>query len=73
MPSYIAFRVIDVLKRFDVTLISNFSKKETEELGFKYTDDIDRYINKSLKGKGYIIPFAENILPVVNNSNKSGV
>ncbi len=67
MPSYVAFRVIDVLKRFDVTLVSNFSKQETEELGFKYTDDIDRYINKSLKGAGYIIPFAENVLPVLNH------
>ncbi|MCP4671337.1 MAG: hypothetical protein GY857_08515 [Desulfobacula sp.] len=67
MPSYVAFRVIDVLQRFDVTLVSNLSKQVTEEFGFKYTDDIDRYINKSLKGKGYIIPFAENILPVVNN------
>ena len=73
MPSYVAFRVIDVLKRFDVTLVSDFSKKGTKEFGFKYIDDIDRYINKSLKGKGYIIPFAENILPVVNNSNKSGI
>lgn len=67
MPSYVAFRVIDVLKRFDVTLISNFSKIQTEELGFKYTDNIDRYI-KNLKGKGYIIPFAENILPVLDDS-----
>ena len=68
MPSYVAFRVIDVLKRFDVTLVSNFSKQETRELGFKYSDDIDRYINKSLKGAGYIIPFGENILPVMSNS-----
>jgi nickel-dependent lactate racemase len=67
MPSYVAFRVIDVLNRFDVTLISNLSKQETLKLGFKYSDDVDRYINKSLKGKGYIIPFAENILPVVDN------
>jgi hypothetical protein len=67
MPSYIAFRVIDVLKRFDVTLISNLSKQETLKLGFKYSDDIDKYIKKSLSGKGYIIPFAENILPVMDN------
>ena len=67
MPSYVAFRVIDVLERFDVTLVSNFSKLETEGLGFNYTDNIDRY-TESLKGKGYIIPFAENILPVLDNS-----
>ncbi len=66
MPSYVAFRVIDLLKRFDVTLVSDFSQKETEELGFKYIDDIDIYIHKNLKGKGYVIPFAENILPVLS-------
>jgi lactate racemase len=67
MPSYVAFRVIDVLKRFDVTLMSNLSKQKTVESGFKYSDDIDRYINKGLSGKGYIIPFAENILPILDN------
>jgi nickel-dependent lactate racemase len=66
MPSYVGFRVLDVLKRFDVTLVSSFSKLKTEELGFTYIDNIERYI-KSLKGKGYIIPFAENILPVSDN------
>jgi lactate racemase len=64
MPSYVAFRVMDILKRFNVTLVSDFSKTQTESFGFKYTDSVDRYI-KSLKGKGYIIPFAENILPVL--------
>ena len=67
MPSYVAFRVMDILKRFNVTLVSDFSKSHTEILGFKYTDSIDRYI-KNLKGKGYIIPFAENILPVSDTS-----
>ncbi len=66
MPSYVAFRLINILNRFDVTLISSLSKKQTQELGFSYTDDIETYI-KSLKGKGYIIPFAENILPVLEN------
>ena len=66
MPSYVAFRVIDVLKRFDVTLISNFSRLKTEELGFTYTDNVEKYI-KSLKGEGYIVPFAENILPVLDD------
>lgn len=67
MPSYVAFRVIDVLNRFNVTLISDFSKPQAEELGFNYTNNVDGYI-KNLKGKGYIIPFAENILPVMDSS-----
>lgn len=67
MPSYVAFRVIDVLKRFDVTLVSDFSKLKTEALGFNHTDNINRY-TENLMGKGYIIPFAENILPVLDNS-----
>jgi nickel-dependent lactate racemase len=67
MPSYIAFRVMDILKRFNVTLMSDFSKSQTEALGFKYTYTIETYI-KNLKGKGYIIPFAENILPVLDLS-----
>ena len=69
MPSYVAFRVIDVLKRFNVTLVSDFSKALTEKLGFIHTDDIDNYI-KTLKGTGYIIPYAENILPVLDESNR---
>ena len=63
MPSYVAFRTLDILQRFKVTLVSDFSKFDTESLGFLYTDNIDDYI-KNLKGKGYVIPFAENILPV---------
>ncbi|OGX11391.1 MAG: hypothetical protein A2351_05175 [Omnitrophica bacterium RIFOXYB12_FULL_50_7] len=58
-----AFRVLNILKRFKVTLISGFSKSETEALGFHHTDDVDQYI-QNLKGKGYVIPFAENILPL---------
>jgi len=63
MPAYVAFRVLDILKRFKVTLVSGFSKSETEALGFHHTDDVDHYI-QNLKGKGYVIPFAENILPL---------
>jgi len=63
MPLYVAFRVMDILKRFDVTLISDLSKSETQSLGFKHTDSIENYI-ECLNGKGYIIPYAENILPV---------
>jgi lactate racemase len=65
MPSYVAFRVIDILQRFRVTLVSDFSKSQTKALGFNYTFTIDDYI-MNLKGNGYIIPFAENILPVLN-------
>jgi len=64
MPSYVAFRALDCLKRFKVTLASDFSKSDTESLGFYYTDNMDDYA-KNLKGKGYVIPFAENILPVI--------
>ena len=63
MAAYVAFRVLNILKRFKVTLISGFSKSETEALGFHHTDDVDQYI-QNLKGKGYVIPFAENILPL---------
>ncbi len=63
MPSYVAFRLIDILKNFDVSLVSDLSENKVENLGFTYVDNIEKYIN-SLKGKGYIIPFAENILPV---------
>ncbi len=63
MPSYVAFRTIDILKRFKVTLFSDFSKSDTESMGFLYTDNLDQY-DENLKGKGYVIPFAENILPV---------
>ena len=64
MPSYVAFRVIDIQKRFNVTLVSDFDEADTKSLGFHYADSIDTYI-RDLKGKGYIIPFAENILPLV--------
>ncbi|MCF6246639.1 MAG: nickel-dependent lactate racemase [Desulfobacula sp.] len=64
MPIYVALRVMDILKRFNVTLYSDFSQQDTLDLGFCFTHDIDHTI-KSLSGKGFIIPFAENILPVL--------
>ncbi len=64
MPSYIAYRIIDILSRYNVTLVSNLSQEETEAFGFNYTNNIDEYV-KNLKGKGYIIPSAENILPLI--------
>jgi nickel-dependent lactate racemase len=73
MPSYVALRVIDILNRFRVTLASEFSRKQTQELGFEYTDNMDHYV-ESLPGKGYIIPFAENILatPKTGNTDTPG-
>lgn len=64
MISYVAFRVLDLLNRFDITLVSRLSKKETLALGFGYADHMDTYIS-SLEGHGYVIPYAENILPVL--------
>jgi len=61
MPSYVALRVIDILNRFQVTLASKLTREQTQKLGFEYADNINHYA-KNLTGKGYIIPFAENIL-----------
>ncbi len=67
MPIYVALRVMDILNRFNVTLYSDFQEQETVNLGFSFTHDIDHTIN-GLSGKGFIIPFAENILPVLIES-----
>jgi len=64
MPSYVAFRVIDILNRFQVTLSSEIGRQRTRDLGFEYADNMDHYL-KNLNGQGYVIPFAENILPQV--------
>ncbi|WP_163338923.1 nickel-dependent lactate racemase [Desulfopila sp. IMCC35008] len=64
MPSYIALRVIDLLQNCKVSLVSQFERQETEELGFSYVQDVSDYV-KRLSGKGYIIPYAENILPIL--------
>lgn len=64
MPLYGAYRIIDILSRYNVTLVSKFSREETEEFGFNYTDDIEEYV-RNLQGKGYVIPSAENILPFI--------
>jgi len=59
----VAFRVMDILKRFRVTLVSDFSSQTTLELGFRHAQDLDAHV-AGLPGKGYIIPYAENILPL---------
>lgn len=65
MPSYVALRVMDILNRFQVTLASELTREQTCSLGFEYAENISDYV-KNLAGKGYIIPFAENILARVN-------
>ncbi len=67
MPAYVALRVIDMLNRFRITLVSDLDEATTRDLGFEFTLDPQELIN-SLEGKGYIIPFAENILPRVKDS-----
>ncbi len=71
MPVYVALRVMDILNRFNVTLYSDFPEQDTLDLGFCYTHDIDLAI-KNLSGKGFIIPFAENILPVLVETKQKG-
>ncbi len=63
MPGYVAFRVADLLERFSITLVSDFSEDQTKQFGFRYARDLDEYVN-NLEGKGFVIPYAENILPL---------
>jgi len=63
MPAYIAFRVLDLQERFEIDMLSTLGKSEVERLGFNYVEDFGEYVN-NLQGKGYVIPFAENILPI---------
>ena len=65
MPAYVAFRVMDLLKRFHITLVSDFSRQETLDLGFRMTAAVPDYVSR-LTGRGYVIPFAENILPTLH-------
>ncbi len=64
MPAYVGFRIIDLLKKFRITLVSDLSRQDTQSLGFLYTKDPESCI-RTLEGSGYIIPFGENILPLV--------
>ncbi|MFP4348265.1 MAG: lactate racemase domain-containing protein [Desulfococcaceae bacterium] len=68
MPAYVACRVIDMLHRFRITLVSGFSREETLSLGFRYADNLPEYV-RGLKGRGYVLPHAENVLPLVKKTH----
>lgn len=70
MPSYVAYRVIDMLERFTITLVSALTKEETRALGFEFFENLEIYVN-NLTGKGYVIPFAENVLPIVGQAEEN--
>ena len=65
MPSYVAFRLLDLLHRFTVFLVSDLPDGLVRNLGFTPVTDIQAW-TASLTGKGYVIPFGENILPRVS-------
>jgi lactate racemase len=65
MPSYVAFRLMDLLNRFAVSLVSDLPDDLVRDLGFTPVFDIQAW-TASLTGKGYVIPFGENILPRVS-------
>ncbi len=62
MPSYEAFRLMDLLHRFDVSLVSDLPGDQVRYLGFFPVNDIQAWTT-ALTGIGYVIPFGENILP----------
>lgn len=65
MPSYVAFRLMDLLHRFDVSLVSDLPDDQVRDLGFTPVTDV-RARTTALTGNGYVIPFGENILPRVS-------
>ncbi|MDJ0781000.1 MAG: nickel-dependent lactate racemase [Desulfosarcinaceae bacterium] len=62
MPAYVALRVMDLLKRYRVTLVSDLAPDRVHALGFDTTADPQATLDQ-LRGRGIVIPFAENILP----------
>ena len=62
MPAYVAFRAMDLLQRFTIYLASDLDDGLTRELGFNTVTDKEK-IAEHFQGRGYVIPFAENILP----------
>lgn len=65
MPAYVAFRLMDLLHRFNVSLVSNLPNDDVRDLGFTPVTDIQAWTT-ALTGNGYAIPFGENILPRIN-------
>jgi len=65
MPSYVAFRLMDLLHRFDISLVSDLPDDLVRDLGFTPVADV-RAWTTSLTGNGYVIPFGENLLPRVS-------
>jgi nickel-dependent lactate racemase len=63
--TYVAFRLIDVLKRFRVSLVSGIDEGDVRQMGFIPVEDLEQYVCQ-LSGRGYIIPSAENVLPVLD-------
>lgn len=66
MPAYVAFRVMDILDRYHVTLYSDLPDDLVTKMGFSVMKDPDRYIGQ-LSGQGVVMPHAENILPVLKH------
>lgn len=64
MPAYVAFRLLDLLHRFRIFLLSDLPDHQVRSLGFHPVTDPDTCLAQ-FTGKGYAIPFAENILPRV--------
>jgi hypothetical protein len=67
MPAYVAFRLMDLLHRFDVSLVSDLPDDQARDLGFTPVRDV-RAWTTALTGNGYVIPFGENILPRISPS-----
>jgi nickel-dependent lactate racemase len=70
MPSYVALRVIELLGRFRIGLVSDLAPDLARELGFQVVTDAQSWVD-DLQGGGYIIPFAENILALPEKNASS--
>ncbi|HKK98899.1 MAG TPA: lactate racemase domain-containing protein, partial [Desulfotignum sp.] len=64
MSSYVAYRLMDLLNRFAIFLVSDLPDDLVRNLGFTPVTDIQAW-TAALTGQGYVIPFGENILPGV--------
>lgn len=64
MPSYVAFRLMELLNRYTISLMSELPPDMVRDLGIAPVFDIPAY-TAALTGSGYVIPFGENILPMV--------